>query len=339
MPVQPFDVAKAVALVEDGRSIRYAARTLGFPYTNLQRAITRYRETHEFTRRPGSGRRRITSARDDRFLVSTILRNRNCSAVTARNRLLEVRNVNVCENTVRRRLHENNLKSYRPATGPKLHRHHRVARLNYARDHSNWNVNQWSNVLFSDESRFCINSPDGREKVWRRPGERFAQCNISPRVPFHGGSLMVWAGIAFDARTDLVFIENGSLTAVRYIEEILDQYVVPFAPFIGELFLFMHDNARPHTAQIVRLYLEDVRIPTMDWPACSPDCNPIEHLWDMLGRRVKKRLIVPDNFNDLRVALSKEWESIPQQLIQNLINSMPRRMEAVIRARGGNTQY
>ena len=87
LPLKPTDLAKTVALIDNGRSIGYAVRrTIGFPYSNVQRVIVRYQETHAFTRRP-------ESARDDRFLVSTISRNRKLSDVFARNRLLEVRNI------------------------------------------------------------------------------------------------------------------------------------------------------------------------------------------------------------------------------------------------------
>jgi transposase len=70
----------------------------------------------------------------------------------------------------------------------------------------------------------------------------------------------------------------------------------------------------------------------MDWPACSPDLNPIEHVWDKLERQIRCRPVVPDNLNDLRIALLEEWERIPQDYVQNLFESMPRRIEAVIRA-------
>jgi hypothetical protein len=106
--------------------------------------------------------------------------------------------------------------------------------------------------------RFALRSPDGRARVWRRPGERYAPCNFSERLSFNGGSIMVWGGFSWEARTQLVFIERGTLTAHRYIEEVLQDHVVGFAQLAGDGFIFMHDNARPHTARIVTDYLHDV---------------------------------------------------------------------------------
>uniref|UniRef100_T1I3P0 DDE_3 domain-containing protein n=1 Tax=Rhodnius prolixus TaxID=13249 RepID=T1I3P0_RHOPR len=82
----------------------------------------------------------------------------------------------------------------------------------------------------------------------------------------------------------------GALTARRYIEEVLLEAVIPLAPFIGDQFILMQDNARPHTARIVTEYLEQVGITVLDWPARTPDMNHLEHLWDNLGRKEEKFL-------------------------------------------------
>lgn len=157
---------------------------------------------------------------------------------------------------------------------------------------------------------------------------------------------MFWGGISLDGKTELVCVSQsgrargqGSLTAHRYILEVLESHVVPYAGFIGEEFLLMHDNARCHTALIVRDYLEEVGIPVMQWPARSPDLNPIEHLWDELKRRVRERDPAPATLQDLQNAAIEEWRSIPQEVIVPLIPSMKDRMEDVFRARGGNTRF
>ena len=67
--------------------------------------------------------------------------------------------------------------------------------------------------------------------------------------------------------------------------------------------------------------------------------NPIEHVWDMLERRVKTRFPLPETLQELSLALLEGWEHIPQEVIANLIQGMPRRMNSLIQARGGNTCY
>lgn len=324
--MKPENIAKVIALSEDGRSVRYIAAHLNFPRSTVQDAIKRYRETGQYERTVGSGRKRATNERDDRFMVSMVLRDRFQTARIVAGRLAQVRGVNISVSTASRKR-----SSKRSA--------HRINRLTFARNHVSWTTDDWKSVLFTDESRFSLRSPDGRERVWRRSGERYSQCAISPRVPFHGRSLMVWAGISIDARTDLVFLRGGTITAERYIVECLEEFVVPYAPFIGQQFKLMHDNARPHVANVVNNYLDEVGIDRIVWPARSPDLNPIEHMWDMLGRRLRQREVVPETLDHLQSALQEEWEMIPQEYVANLVHSMPKRMLDVIRARGGNTRY
>lgn len=332
------EVARAVTMIEEGHTYRSVSETLGVSVSVIHRNVKRYRQTGSYVRRRGQGRNRATSAVDERFIRVQTLRNRRQTAVQTRNLLEEVRNVRVSERTVRRRLNEVGLKSYVPAKAPKLEVSHRVARLAFARYHQDWS-DEWGRVLFSDESRFCVNFIDGRERLWRYRGERFHKANFTETVSYGGGSVMVWGGITLTARTALVIIDGGSLTAHRYITEILEPHVMPFAPFIGPDFVFMHDNARPHTARVVRDYLNEIGITQMDWPARSPDMNPIEHVWDVIGRKVRERTPPPRNVEELKLALTEEWVNLPQEMIESVIRSMGRRIQALIRARGGNTRY
>ena len=82
-----------------------------------------------------------------------------------------------------------------------------------------------------------------------------------------------------------------------------------------------------------------VSVKLLETSARSPDLNPIEHVWDEMGRRLRRHVPGPRNWREFRDILVQEWENLPQDVIQNLIQSMPRRLQAVITARGGNTRY
>ncbi|GFV68916.1 transposable element Tcb2 transposase [Trichonephila clavipes] len=99
------------------------------------------------------------------------------------------------------------------------------------------------------------------------------------------------------------------------------------------------DNARPHRARLVENMLEAETIQRMEFPACSPDLNPIENVWDMLRRRIAARPRPPATVRDLEIALLEEWNSIPQSLIDNFIASMANRCAAVLAVRGDHTPY
>jgi hypothetical protein len=98
-----------------------------------------------------------------------------------------------------------------------------------------------------------------------------------------------------------------------------------------DFFLLQHDNAPPHRARVVEDFLQQQQIYQLPWPAYSLDCNPIEHAWDTIDRAVRSRDVQPSNL--------EEWRNIGQRSINKLVESMPRRIQAVIDSRGGYIKY
>ena len=147
---------------------------------------------------------------------------------------------------------------------------------------------------------------------------------------------MVWAGISYSGRTDLIQVQ-GNLTARRYLDEIIRPHVLPFMN--RQNVIFQHDNARPHTARIPRDFLAQNNVQVLDWPSRSPNLNPIEHLGDELDRRVRQRDPQPQTLPALFVALRAEYQLIRRHFIRNLVQSMGHRCQATIDANGGHTRY
>ena len=131
----------------------------------------------------------------------------------------------------------------------------------------------------------------------------------------------------------------GNLTGIRYRDEVLDPIVRPYAGAIGDDFILMDDNARPHRARVVTDHLETETIERMDWTSLSADLNPIEYAWDKLQQAFSARPVLPRNREELSAALVEEWNQLPQIFFRRLIRSMQRHCRAVILARGGHTTY
>ncbi|GFU03550.1 RNA-directed DNA polymerase from mobile element jockey [Trichonephila clavipes] len=179
-----------------------------------------------------------------------------------------------------------------------------------------------------------MESDSGRLLIWREQRTRYHQSNTVERHSYRGGGILVWAGISLGGHTDLHVFHGGTVTGLRYRDEILDPYVRPYAAAIGNDFILMDDNARPHRARIVQEYLEDHGLERMEWPARSPDLNPIEHLWDYLGREVAALNPPPRSLHELKQSLLCVWSSLPIPVSDNLINSMGNRCRQCIQQCG-----
>ncbi|GFX76180.1 transposable element Tcb2 transposase [Trichonephila clavipes] len=211
-------------------------------------------------------------------------------------------------------------------------------RLTWSRGHALWTPQHRSCVMFSDESRFSFQSDSRRTLIWRAPGTRYHQENTIENPRYAGAGWLVWGVNILGSRTDM-HVQSVTMTFHIYRDVILEQYVLLFRGAIGTEFLFMYDNTRPHCASIVDECLQSENITRMDWPAYSPDLNPIENVWNMLGRRIAARQHLPTCLPELRRALLDEWCNIPQDQIDNLILSMTRRYKACIASSGRHTPY
>ncbi|UYV61719.1 Transposase [Cordylochernes scorpioides] len=235
--------------------------------------------------------------------------------------------------TISRRLVANGLHSCRPLRRLPLTPPNRRQRLEWCRARSTW-MTEWHRVVFSDESRFCLSSDSRRVRVWRRRGERSNPAAIVERPTVRQCGIMVWAAIAYDSRSLLLRIQ-GTMTAQRYVDDVLRPVTLPYLQGVPNA-LYQQDNARPHTARISQQALQDVQM--LPWPPYSPDLSPIEHVWDIIGRRLHA-LPQPRSEDELWQMVEREWRAIPQDAIRTLIDSLPRRVAACIAVRGGPTCY
>ena len=211
-----------------------------------------------------------------------------------------------------------------------------MKRLAWAKEHQSWTSAQWSQVLFTDESKYQLFGNKRRLYVRRSVGQRMVPQCVAPTVKHGGGSVMVWGCFAGNEVGDLIQVE-GILNKEGYLN-ILKKHAVPSGKrLVGRGFVFQQDNDPKHSSKLCKGYLENRKkrkdLKVMLWPAQSPDLNPIELLWDELHREVRK--LLSKNTRELMENLKLCWRRISPETLRKLINRMPRVCKAVLKAKGG----
>ena len=186
-------------------------------------------------------------------------------------------NVRISGQTVRKRIHKSGLRARHAVLGPFLKQRHGTARLAWARAPRRWRLHTLQHILFSHESRFSLRLSDGRYCVYRRRRERFTDQCVYKSDRCGGGSVMLWAGICLDGRTQLKIVQ-GTLNAVKFRDDTLDPIVLPFLQQQNFDHIFQHDNARCHVARVCQDFRRQNHICVLPWPTLSPDMSTIEHV-------------------------------------------------------------
>lgn len=331
-----FERGRIIGMKEAGFSLREIANRVGRNVSTVSRCWSRWSEEGAHERRQGSGRPRSTTDREERHLRTLVVRDRFSTSRALGNVWVEALGRRLSMASVYRRIRSFGLRSYRPFLTLPLTPNHRARRLDWCNARVHW-TQEWHRVVFSDESRFSLWAHDGRRRVRRFRGERRNLQLVVERHTALTRGVMVWGAICVGSRSPLVFIQ-GNLNAASYIANVLEPVAVPYLRGLRNP-LFQQDNARPHTARVTREYLEDAHVHVIPWPARSPDLSPIEHVWDIIGKRLGNLPHPPDNVHDLRRCVQEAWNEIPQDDIDHLILSAPHRVNECINNRGGPTHY
>ena len=195
---------------------------------------------------------------------------------------------------------------------------------------------RWTKVLFTDESKFCITFGNKGPRVWRLPEEENQPGCTKSSVKFPQ-SVMVWGAMAAGGVGQLCFLKSN-VNAEVY-QQVLEYFMLPAGEEIFGCtdFTFQQDLAPAHSARSTIRWLEDHGIEVLPWPANSPDLNPMENLWGLVKRRMSKEQ--PSTQEELKGAIRRAWNSVTPEDCYHLVSSMPRRIQAVIAAKGAATKY
>lgn len=329
--VSEFMRGRIIGQFDRGASQRDISRFLNIPLSTVNRIIVEFkREGKEVNYRPG---RPGPTERSKRSLVREVIKNPKQTVEEV------AETAQLSKRTIQRYLHSMGLYRRVAKKKPLLTIFQKKRRLAWARDMHSRSENFWSKVIFSDESRYCQFSDSGRLWIWRRSSDKLQEQFLHHTVKYGGISVMVWGAIWKGGRSKLIFCD-GIINGEKYIGILKDGLLPLFNKNLRKKeYHFMEDGAPCHKARIVEEFKADKRINILPWAGQSPDMNPIENVWHILQMNLHKRPRKPTSKNDLFAVLIEEWTKIPQDTIDSLISTMPRRVKSLIQSKGGSTKY
>lgn len=320
-----------------GLSLRKIAKKFNKSHSTVQYVLKRYRDLESLEDRRKTGRPRKLESHHRRCIIAQINENPQTSATSLASGIHRDYGIKVHPETVRNVLRTAGFRGRTARRKPFISKVNKKKRLLFAKEFVNKPESFWKNVIFSDESKFNLFGADGRSKVWRKPKEAFKTKNLLPTVKHGGGSVMVWGCLSSSGVGNLVFID-GIMDQYGYLN-ILRNNLKQSAEKLGLgcRYVFQQDNDPKHTAKRVKEWLIHNVPKQLKTPPQSPDLNPIEHLWDELGRRVKNHNTRTKE--ELKTALQTEWNTINNQVTKKLVMSMRNRLLEIVKAKGGPTSY
>ena len=207
--------------------------------------------------------------------------------------------------------------------------HQKHARYAFARRHEKWTTEQWKNVMFSDESSISRIGSFERQYFYSDKEHKCLQPHqVKETKQSGGGKIMVWGCMTYYGLGDLSWIP-GKVNSDQYLT-VLKDYVLQSRDWFQmdpTTFIFQQDNASIHTARIIKEYFSQQQLTILEWPANSPDLNPIENLWAIVKRRLDQFENRPKTFDELWEQVQQVWEKISQEDIESLYDSLPNRIQ------------
>ncbi|GFS59178.1 transposable element Tcb1 transposase [Trichonephila clavipes] len=241
---------------------------------------------------------------------------RSVTSRTIAQHIESVTHHSVSSRTIRCRLQQSGMSVRRPLLGLPLTQNHRRLHRQWRDERRMW-VAEWNEVVFTDESRICLQHHDGRIRVWRHRREKMLNSCVMHRHTGLALGIMVWGGIGYLSRSPLVRIA-GTLNSQRYISMVLEPVVLPDLQGLTPA-IFEQYNTRPHVARIVQRLFVNHQIELLPWTR-SPDISPIENMWSMVVQRLIQITPPAATPDQLWPPVEAAWSTVPKNTSKVSLN-------------------
>ncbi len=329
---------EAIAMKKRGCSYSEIAETLGTSKSTIHNIIQRFEETGNVKERARSGRPKISTPTDDRILVRIAKKNRRLPSHQLAKQWNLSSGLTASPSLVRKRLVSAKMEWKAAVRKPRLSRNQKLPRKKWCSHLNKWNFDTWKRVIFSDEMNIEVDSRKNKVYLRRMPHEKYNDDCILKRTKQGSGSIGIWACMGYNG-VGCFKIFEGRLNRWRYID-ILEDCLLPSIDLLLESDqqpIFQQDGAPCHTAGECFDWFKDFNIIPLQWPANSPDLNPIENLWSWLDMQISKH--EPRNEEQLIEIVTNQLNNVPIDICKNLFKSMPNRIKECIKNNGGITSY
>lgn len=331
-----------ISLLNSGNSIRKVAEALGVGKTTVSKVKNLHCAGNENLK---GGRPKILSKTDVSYCVQKVTRKRVSSAAKVAKDLKTDFGIQCSAETVRRALRMEGLGAIEKPKKTLLTPKNIKARLAWCRKYKDWTTDDWRRIIWTDETKINRFSSDGRQWAWVREGEDLQNHHVKLTVKHGGGSIMLWSAITY-AGVGWICKIDGNMDKALYkeiLEDDLDktlEWAREKLDLRRDQMIFQQDNDPKHTSNLVKDYLQNQSYRTLDWPAQSPDLNPIENMWALLKRRLNEYETAPRGMLELNERVTEVWyDKMTIAECQKVIDSMPKRIKACLRAKGKWTKY
>jgi transposase len=314
-----------------GFSMSLIVEWSGHTQHSIDRWIDRFEQTGNVLDEPRTGRPRITNETVDAAIISAAEEEKFITPRVIRDKV----RVQASKRTVRRRLNEAGLFGRVARFSWPLSEEHINQRLDFATEYADWTGDNWSTVLFTDEAHIWL---DNQSQIWvQRPEDTaFLDQYMVHRPPSHD-KISLWAGFSALGVTQIHII-TGTLDS----DKLIDILAIELPRYTRRVWgsgswNLLQDNSPIHTSEAVTEWLDSKNVRRFKFPSYSPDLNPMENVWALLKRELDHDFHA--NLVELHDAILDCWNNISLDILLVLVESMPRRLEAVRVQRGFKTKY